>query len=111
MTRSADLDQLLAHADWLRALASRIVGRDAEDAVQETLIAAMKAPPDAARPAKPWLAQVLRNVTRMQFRGATRRAAREHAAELPAAPVAGPQEIVERVELQRMLCEHVLALD
>jgi RNA polymerase sigma factor (sigma-70 family) len=111
MTRSADLEELLAHADWLRALASRLVGRDAEDAVQETLIAAIQSPPDADRPAKPWLAQVLRNVTRMQFRGATRRAAREQAAELPAAPAAGPQEIVERVELRRMLCEHVLALD
>lgn len=111
MTQPADLEHLLAHADWLRALASRLVGSDADDAVQETMIAAMRTPPDPALPARPWLGKVLRNVTRMQFRGRSRRAAREDAAALAPAASPGPHEIVERVELQRMLCELVLGLD
>ena len=61
-----DLAALLAHADWLRDLARKLVGgAAADDAVQDTYVAALRSPPDPALPAKPWLARVLRNASRM----------------------------------------------
>ncbi|MBX3160167.1 MAG: sigma-70 family RNA polymerase sigma factor, partial [Deltaproteobacteria bacterium] len=109
---AADLERLLVHADWLRALARRLVGSGAaDDVVQETLIAAMHAPPDAERPPRPWLGRVLRNVARMRFRSESRRARREDVAQL--APAAGdaPDDAVLRLQTHRALCDVVLALD
>src|SRR4029079_16534793 len=46
-----DIERLLAHADWLRALATYLVRSPAEadDLVQETFVAALRSPPDPAR--------------------------------------------------------------
>src|SRR3569623_857801 len=75
-----NLTALLAHADWLRDLARKLVGGTAaDDAVQDTYVAALHAPPDPDLPAKPWLARVLRNASRMAHRSSTRRARREDA--------------------------------
>lgn len=108
----ADLTELLAHADWLRGLARRLVGpAAADDAVQDTFVAAIHAPPDPDRAARPWLARVLRNVTRMGHRSASRRARREDAVAAIAAPTTGIDDAVARAETFRMLVELVLALD
>ena len=112
MGETADLTVLLAHADWLRQLARRLVGpAGADDAVQETYVAALRAPPAAERPARPWLARVLRNATRMQHRGDLRRARREDAA-IRGEPTTAeaPDDAVARAETFRMLVEAVLAL-
>ncbi len=113
MAETVDLVGLLAHADWLRALAHRLVGpASADDAVQETYVAALRAPPDPARPAKPWLTRVLRNAGRMEHRGAMRRTRREAEASIgePTAAL-DPADAVARAESFRMLVELVLALD
>ncbi len=107
-----DLAALLAHADWLRDLARKLVGgANADDAVQDTFVAALKSPPDPELPARPWLARVLRNASRMAHRSAARRAQREDAATQLAAPASSAADTVARAETFRTLVELVLALD
>lgn len=107
-----DLATLLAHGNWLRDLARKLVGdASAEDAVQDTYVAALRTPPDPEAPAKPWLARVLRNASRMSHRSATRRARREDAAVLVEVPPTSPADTVARAETFRMVVELVLALD
>ncbi|NVB79496.1 MAG: sigma-70 family RNA polymerase sigma factor [Kofleriaceae bacterium] len=82
----------------------------ADDLVQDTYsIAATQAPTDG-RPLRPWLARVLWNRVRMASRTARRRRAREQAFGELAAPPARPDEIVDRIELQRTLAGLVLEL-
>jgi RNA polymerase sigma factor (sigma-70 family) len=105
---------LLAHRRWLRRLAHHLVAGagDAEDAVQETWLAALRAPPRGRQRARAWLGQVLRNALRHGARRDRRRRGREQAAAalLPAAgaPAAGA---LERLETQRRLIALVAALD
>ena len=113
MTSSADpLEPLLAHADWLRGLARQLVGAAAaDDMVQDTFEAALGSPPDPARAPRPWLARVLRNVTRMQFRAQGRRQRREQAVvQLAPSSAAGPDAAVARLETHQQLVELVRAL-
>ncbi len=118
------IESLLAHADWARALARRLVSDDvADDVVQETWLAALRSPPHAAArgTGRAWLATVLRNVVRRRARAAARRTAHEHAAALEpatrerAAPGArettAAGEIVARAEAHRRVVDAVLALD
>lgn len=108
----AEIADLLAHADWLRGLARRLVGAAAaDDAVQDTYVAALHAPPNPELPPRPWLARVLRNVTRMGHRSATRRTRREDAVAAIVAPTTGVDDAVARAETFRMLVELVLGLD
>ena len=107
-----NLAALLAHADWLRDLARKLVGgADAEDAVQDTFVAALRSPPDPALEAKPWLARVLRNASRMAHRSASRRTRREDAVSQIATPPSSSADMVARAETFHMLVELVLALD
>lgn len=109
---SATLEQLVADSNWLRRLAVALVRDEAtaDDIVQDTYsIAATQAPTDG-RPMRPWLARVLSNRARTASRSARRRRGREQAfGELAAAP-ARPDEIVDRIELQRTLAGFVLGL-
>jgi len=107
-----NLAALLAHADWLRDLARKLVGgADADDAVQETFVAALRSPPAPDLPAKPWLARVLRNASRMAHRSDERRTWREDAATQIAAPASSVADTIARAETFRTLVELVLALD
>src|SRR5690349_20473454 len=107
-----NLSALLAHAEWLRELARKLVGgAAADDAVQETYVAALRSPPDPDLPARPWLARVLRNASRMTHRRDTRRARREDAAIQIGTPPSSVADTVARAETFRMLVELVLALD
>jgi RNA polymerase sigma-70 factor (ECF subfamily) len=107
-----NLAALLAHADWLRDLARKLVGgAAADDAVQDTYVAALRSPPDPDLPAKPWLARVLRNASRMAHRSATRRARREDAVTQIATPPSSAADTLARAETFRTLVELVLALD
>ncbi len=107
----ADVTALLAEAAWLTRLARSLVGSDdADDIVQETYAAALRTPPDPARPARPWLRRVMVNVVRMRHRGRVRRDTREQASML-AEPVRSPEQLLERARVERTLADLVIALD
>lgn len=106
------LDELMVHSSWVRSLARTLVKdpSTAEDLVQETWLAAIKRPPRGDRPLRPWLAQVLRNFARMHMRSESSRSRRQTAtAKGEALPAS--DELVQRVETQRGLAEHVLSLE
>jgi RNA polymerase sigma factor (sigma-70 family) len=107
------IEELLGQAEWLGRLASRLVQDRAgrEDAIQETWVAALRSPPEAGRPSRPWLASVLRNAIRRRFRDASSRRAREAASEQPSAEVPGPEDLVARAETQRILADRVIGLE
>ena len=105
------LDDLLEHGSWLRGLAASLI-QDAtavDDVVQETYLAALKSPPDTTRPVRPWLRFVLRNVVRERHRRDQRRLRREQL-RTASTGILTSEEIVERVELQKVLAEEVAAL-
>ncbi|HKE01886.1 MAG TPA: sigma-70 family RNA polymerase sigma factor [Planctomycetota bacterium] len=108
----ANLDALLAHADWLRALARRLVGDAdlAEDLTQSAWVAALERPPAHGRPPRRWLAAVLRARAFDLRRRASRVLRREAAA---ARNEAQPSalEVVERLSTHRTVVEAVLELD
>jgi len=110
---AASPEQLLEHADWLRALARALVrdSHDADDLAQETYAAALANPPTAGRPVRPWLAGVMRNLARFRARGAGRRQRREQTAQKLDQPAATPAELVERVQTQKLMADLVLRLD
>jgi RNA polymerase sigma factor (sigma-70 family) len=102
----SQIDALLSQADWLQRLARCLVHNrpDSDDLVQETWVAAMRSPPEAGRPVRPWLNQVMRNLVRMDLRGAGRRRAREdQASALDNQEVPSPETLLERLEVQRMV--------
>lgn len=94
---------------WLRRLARRLV-RDAaraDDAVQETLLAARR---ERGPRSRGWLAAVLRNTLRQGARADARRGARERARpQRGAAPA--PDDLLAELELHQRLAGHVQALD
>ncbi len=112
-TQSASPEQLLEHADWLRMLARALVREpgDADDLAQETYEAALANPPQADRPVRPWLAGVMRNLARFRARTSARRQRREQAAERLEQRVASPEELVARVETQKLVADLVVGLD
>jgi RNA polymerase sigma factor (sigma-70 family) len=111
-TDSANRDPhaLLAHAAWLRRLARSLVGDGAaaDDLVQETWVAALRRPPDASRPLRPWLRRVLENAARFRWRGETNRATREaHVAALADDATPSSDELLARHEAQQLLARLV----
>lgn len=107
----SNLDALLEHSGWVRALAASL-SRDpglADDIVQETWISAMRRGPRDERSPRGWLATLLRRQLRQVRRGDERRARREkdHARALALASTA---EVVERAESHRNLVQAVLDL-
>ncbi|MFN0249122.1 MAG: sigma-70 family RNA polymerase sigma factor, partial [Kofleriaceae bacterium] len=112
MNRSPEA--VLDDLEGLRALARSLVHGDSEadDLIQDAAIAAITSPPDADRPARPWLATVLRNRWRMNRRTDARRRAREHAVapeELDDA--AGAAERIDRARILERLAAALVALD
>ncbi len=107
-----DSAELLAHVDWVRALAHRLVGDPnlAEDLAQETWLAARRGPPPRGSSARAWLHRILRNRMLQDARTSQRRSQRERAAARPEA-LPSTAELVERAACQRALVGHVLALD
>ena len=102
--------ELLAHQDFLRRLARGLApdAAAAEDLVQDTWVAALELSTPPSRP-RAWLAGVLRNCA---AQGARRRGRRREREALCRREEAMPTtaEIVEGVELQRVLVSAVLAL-
>ena len=112
-SRNAELDELLAHASWLRRLARQLVKQqmDVDDLAQETWAATLRRPPGKGRPPRPWLAEVMRNLVRMRMRGERRRRARESDAAGSERTGVTSEELVARMERQREVAELVMALD
>ncbi len=104
-------EELLVHAAGLRRLASRLVadGADADDLVQETLVAGLENPPTRTQPLFHWLVRVMRNFATARWRVESTRARREHAAAQSEA-IPSDAELVERMELHRVVADEVLAL-
>ncbi|MFG0318843.1 MAG: RNA polymerase sigma factor, partial [Planctomycetota bacterium JB042] len=109
-----EFQKLLEHAGWLRALAVSLATEpsEAEDAVQETFLAALRDPPDASRSVRPWLREVLKNVLRQRKRTERRRASRELATASPSSGELGAAaEVAAQSELFRGLAREVHMLD
>src|SRR5688572_15101425 len=107
------VEELLAHAGWMRSLARGIVGDPelAEDVVQDAWVAALDRPPAPRSPAglRAWLARVVANLARSRRRREGARGAVERQA-ARAEAVAGELDAVARLELQRELADALLEL-
>jgi RNA polymerase sigma-70 factor (ECF subfamily) len=105
------IHDLLVHADWLRALARRLVAdpSSADDVEQEVWRQALEAPPRDRSNPRGWLAAVARNVARTIGRARSRRNRRELAAARPEA-LPDTSELVLEAELSRTLAGEVLEL-
>jgi RNA polymerase sigma-70 factor (ECF subfamily) len=110
--QDAQLETWMSELSWLKRLASALVRNptDADDLVQETWLVAAEHAPTDGRPVKPWLSRVALNLVRMRSRASKRRLAREAAAESSRASAPTPDELVSRVEAQRIVVDEVLRL-
>jgi RNA polymerase sigma factor (sigma-70 family) len=105
------LERLLANAGWAEGLARSLTREDPADITQEAMIIALRHPPDPGRPLRPWLGEVVRNVARGRFR--SRRRHQEHetvASALAEDQQAGAEEMLGRLQVQRLLTELVADL-
>lgn len=111
MDSPASIDAALADLQWLRGLAAVLAldADDADDLVQETLVAAWSKPPSEAAGLRPWLASVLRNRFRMLRRGRARCDVREQSAP-PTATSVDPEDTLQRFEALRLLVDELEAL-
>jgi RNA polymerase sigma-70 factor (ECF subfamily) len=77
-----DIEQLLRHGEFLRALARTLLNDPAraDDVVQETWLAALAAKSRPRKLHRGWLAGILQNLARRAIRGESRRTRRECAA-------------------------------
>jgi len=110
-TEAVWTEELLAHAGWVRALARKLVDdRDnADDAVQQTWLAALVRRPSTGRPLRPWLAHVLRTQIALRRRSRLHRREREAVAARPE-PLPSTEELVMRTEAHERLVRAVRAL-
>jgi RNA polymerase sigma-70 factor (ECF subfamily) len=106
------VDQALAHAQFLRAVARGVLGGDAEveDVLQETFVVAWREGPEKPGSLRAWLATVARRLALDRRRAGARRERREHAAARPEG-LPSPEEIAAREETRRRLVAAVLALE
>jgi hypothetical protein len=96
-TERPDLDRLLEHAGWARALGGQLAGaNEADDLLQEVWVHSLRSGGAARRPAA-WLAGVVRHLAARSRRGDARRQHRERAAARPEAQP-GPDELAKSAE-------------
>ncbi len=105
-------DDLALHGQWLRKLATDLVGAGgADDLVQQTYVAALTAPPTSGRPVRPWLAKVMRNALSMDRRSRIRRERRESVAVVAAGETSDAEALLARAQSLRSVAEAVESLD
>lgn len=112
-TRSAvSIDDLLVHADWVQRLAHRLVAdaASADDLVQQTWLVALERKPATIGNVRAWLARVVSNLARSQWRSTSSASAREKAAARPEA-LPSTEALVQEAASSRDLVDQVLALD
>ncbi|MEW6741784.1 MAG: sigma-70 family RNA polymerase sigma factor [Planctomycetota bacterium] len=105
------LERLLAHEDFVRFLARRLLEDAdlADDVVQETWLAAVERPPRAMGSLRAWLARLAANFARMRRRHERRLLARERLAARPEA-LPSTDEVLERETIRRKVVQAVLSL-
>src|SRR5215212_10221955 len=104
---------MLANASWLRRLARSLASSqvEADDLYQDTWLAILRSPPDPGRPARPWLAEVARNLVRMGWRTTSRRPALvARDLELVSGEATAQDDLMATLELQRRLATFVWEL-
>lgn len=96
---------------WLRRLAHQLVqdSNDADDVVQEAVLAALTGASRRVRAPRSWLAKVLQNVVRQGRRGAARRSAREREVGVRG-ETPSTLDVVEELAWHRSLIDHVNSL-
>jgi RNA polymerase sigma-70 factor (ECF subfamily) len=111
-TRGVPIERLLAHREWVRALARTLV-RDADgadDLEQQVWVEAVERPPADDRALRGWFGTVVRRRARDAWRAATRRT-RHEAGAPPALPGRPTADLVAEAEAQRRVVDALLALD
>jgi RNA polymerase sigma-70 factor (ECF subfamily) len=106
-------NELLAHLDWLRALARRLLddADDADDVAQEAWITATRRSPEDARALRGWLARIVRNLAFMRRRSSQRRAQREQASQRgDVAHADGAEGLLDQARVQQLLATLVVGL-
>ena len=110
---ATQIDALLRHEGYVRALARKLVFDEdtARDVEQETWLAALQNAPREGSAPRAWLAQIVRGFAFKAFRSRARRS--EHEGRLEPRDVAAtdPAVLLEREDARRSLIEAVAALD
>ena len=103
------IELMLADLRWTKRLAVTLArdGSEADDLWSETWSAAGR---EHKKVQRGWIATTMRNVVRMRRRAETRRLTREAATADFAVEPRTPEELLARVELQRLLAELVTGL-
>ncbi|MEM7157711.1 MAG: sigma-70 family RNA polymerase sigma factor [Myxococcota bacterium] len=113
MTSSNAFAGALDELPWLRSFAARLARGnegEAEDLVQETLVAAwQQSPNESPRSPRGWLSTVARNRARLRSRSEIRRRAREAQSGAPAG-VEGSDTQLERLRVLRLVVERLEGL-
>jgi RNA polymerase sigma factor (sigma-70 family) len=108
------MEELLRHAGWARRLAAALAGgRDAgEDLLQDTFGAAAAHPPADAGSLRAWLRRVMVNQRSKRRLADRRRQAREAevATREAGERASSPEDLLGRMEVQRLLAEVVMAV-
>lgn len=108
------IDLVLAHEDWVRELARSLMQDEAqaEDVVQDTLLASLARPVSEIGNLRRWLGGVVRNLVYRRLREQGLRAEVADAAKLDLADGAlDPSQVLEREAARTRLVELVLALE
>lgn len=108
---SLGMAELLADAQWVRALARTLAADadDADDLTQEAYLQALRRPPGHAQNVRGWFQRVLQNLVRQRRRATRRRLARERGIEV--AEAAATDDLVGRATAHRAVVDAVLCLD
>jgi len=108
------MEELLRHAGWARRLAAALAGgRDAgEDLLQDTFGAAAAHPPADAGSRRAWLRRVMVNQRSKRRLADRRRQVREAevATREAGERASSPEDLLGRMEVQRLLAEVVMAV-
>jgi RNA polymerase sigma-70 factor (ECF subfamily) len=112
MDATSSLDHLLANAAWARRLARRLTRNpeDAEDLVQDALLASMERPSAPTGATRPWLGAILGNLFRSTLRSTRRRDRREQSVGMEPVHAPEPEETLAALEVHRMLAQLVAEL-
>jgi len=107
-----DASALLEHREFVLQIARAPLRdeADAQDAVQDTYVAAMQSAPPRKGRVRPWLGGIVRNVARNRRRTELRRVSREAKAARPERTT-GAAESSERLRWQQRVVGAVLALE
>jgi len=107
-----NIDTLLRHQDWVRALARSLVADPsrADDVAQQTMLEAIERPPKDLSKPKGWLATVARNAARALARQDRSRQDREQAVARSVATDDGPADYAQRAAAHKQVVDAVFEL-